>query len=134
MGEITNLRFVVKLFGSSGDSWPVVCGFAGDPNEDRIGKWSVKPVGAGWPKPRVLRMGGWNTYVGVSRFKAVDGRVRRRKVQFASLDCVMIDDLGDGPGAKLPMSRLKIAPTALVETSPDNSSSLVQTGRTSGRY
>lgn len=57
-----------------------------------------------------------NNYISVSAFSITDGQVYRRRMNFVSLQAVMIDDLG----TKLPMSDLKLKPTALIETSPGN--------------
>lgn len=58
-----------------------------------------------------------NNYCCVSTFNpTADGKFYRRKILFAGLHAVMIDDLG----TKLPMSDLKMEPSALIETSPGN--------------
>ena len=63
-----------------------------------------------------------NVYFCVSGMrKGDDGRWRRSKDNFAGGLCLMIDDLGDGPGSRAPLSTIKaLKPTALVETSPSN--------------
>lgn len=117
--NITNKQFIHELFR---DAIPgtaaTLHSFTGDPSKD--GKWNAMPWRAGKPLPTLNPFA--NNYVCVSAFHAAPdpetGRDKfyRRKVQFASLHAVMIDDLG----TKLPMSDLKMEPTVLVETSPGN--------------
>jgi len=104
----------------------LVAGFKGDPNNPKDTNW--------WAEPYTGRMNRrmnpeLNTYYTVASFKSApytykDGREavipRRCKDQFAALHVVMIDDLGSGLGAKMPLSKLAVKPTALIETSPDN--------------
>ena len=63
-----------------------------------------------------------NLYVCVSSSKRNErGEFRRKKENFGSGLFLMIDDLGDGLGAKNPLSIIdKLTPTCLVETSPGN--------------
>jgi hypothetical protein len=49
------------------------------------------------------------------------GEFRRRKENYAGGLLLMIDDVGDGPGSKFPLTLIqKVQPTALIETSPGN--------------
>jgi hypothetical protein len=87
--------------------------FTGDPATD--GRWNTMPWIPGKQLPTLNPFA--NNYVCVSSFHATpEGKFYRRKVMFSALHCVMIDDLG----TKLPMSDLKMKPTALIETSPGN--------------
>ena len=63
-----------------------------------------------------------NIYWTVAAMRQNDkGEWRRRKDNFAGGLLLMIDDLGSGPGAKFPLDMISVlAPTALIETSPDN--------------
>jgi len=100
------------------DARIMLCQFRGDPTIDGRGKWTA----------RILRrdydiIDPWaNVYFCVSAMKQDRrGRWRRRKDNFAGGLLLMIDDIGDGQGAKFPLSVLDpLPPTALVETSPDN--------------
>lgn len=94
----------------------VVCQFRGDPNDDIKGKWRA----SGLSQTKLDPLG--NVYFAVSAMKRnVRGELRRRKENFAGGLLLMIDDLGEGPGAKFPMSTIEaLVPTALIETSPDN--------------
>lgn len=87
--------------------------FPGDPSENA--SWIATPWTPGNRVPRFLASN--NNYVCVSSFaRSGDGRFYRRKMLFDALHALMIDDLG----TKLPMSDLKLAPSALIETSPGN--------------
>lgn len=91
--------------------------FRGDPYEERKGKWRVKVFNS----PDQFDVAA-NVYLCVSAMKQDErGRWRRKKGNFAAGMLLMIDDLGEGPGAKFPLSVLEAAPpTMLIETSPDN--------------
>jgi RepB DNA-primase from phage plasmid len=111
---ITNKQFVNELFR---DMIPgtaaTLHSFGGDPATN--GRWGAMPWMKGKPLPTLNPFA--NNYVCVSSFYSTpENKFYRRKVLFASLHCVMIDDLG----TKLPMSDLKMKPSALIETSPGN--------------
>ena len=111
----------------------VVAGFKGDPKAPKAPGWKVftpiieMPSGkTRWSGPvgptSAPRL---NTYMGVSSFYPIDDPKKgvgyyRRKAGFAALHALMLDDLGTGPGAKMPMSAAPCDYTALIETSPDN--------------
>lgn len=92
------------------------CQFRGDPNSDIYGKWRAKVA-----KPHLIDEGA-NVYLCVSAMKKnARGEFRRRKENFAGGILLMIDDVGDGPGSKFPLSLIDpLPPTAMVETSPGN--------------
>lgn len=94
----------------------VVCQFRGDPNDDIKGKWRASGLSGCKLDSEA------NVYFAVSAMKRnVRGELRRRKENFDGGLLLMIDDLGDGPGAKFPMSTIDaLRPTALIETSPSN--------------
>jgi len=127
MTVITNSEFLEAMFADTpDDAAAMVCGFAGDPKpaelspEDRR-RWAARPWMFG---DRLRNLGPTtNNYVAVSSFYADPqrGSFHRRKANFARLHAVMIDDLGDGPGAKLPLRHIhRLPPSALIETSPRN--------------
>jgi hypothetical protein len=95
----------------------MACQFRGDPNSDIKGKWRSTPI-----KSVAQLDGGANIYFAVSAMKRnEEGEFRRRKVNFAGGILLMIDDIGDGPGSKFPMSLIDaLSPTCLIETSPNN--------------
>lgn len=117
--SISNKQFLQAMFR---DQIPgtaaTLHSFTGDPSKD--GKWNAMPWRMGKVLPTLNPFA--NNYVCVSCFHAgtdnETGKPKffRRKIQFATLHAVMIDDLG----TKLPMSDLKMKPSCLVETSPGN--------------
>lgn len=114
MIQLSNQQFLAALFR---DILPKTCAtlhsFAGDPSKD--GRWNAMPWWPGRPLPSLGPF--HNNYVCVSSFHPTpEAKYYRRKVLFAGLHCVMIDDLG----TKLPMSDLRMEPSVLVETSPGN--------------
>lgn len=99
------------------DAKIMYCQFRGDPNADQRGKWRARVL------ENLNLVDEWaNVYVCVSAMKRNDrGEWRRRKDNFAGGLLLMIDDLGDGPGSKFPLSIIDpLPPTALIETSPNN--------------
>ena len=92
--------------------------FRGDPNSDIYGKWRARKLG----RNAAALDDDANVYFTVATFCQDDtGWYRRRKEQFGGGVLLMIDDLGDGPGSKFPLSTIdSLPPTALIETSPDN--------------
>jgi len=99
------------------DGRVVAAQFRGDPNSDVYGKWKAIVLNS---VSQIDDLS--NVYLCVSAMKRNQrGEFRRRKENFAGGLLLMIDDVGTGPGAKFPLSTLDaLAPTALVETSPDN--------------
>jgi len=87
--------------------------FTGDPKDAK--GWRAQPWAPGKRLPTLSPFA--NNYVCVSSFHpTLSGEFYRRKILFAALHAVMIDDLG----TKLPMSDLRLEPSALIETSPGN--------------
>ncbi|MDI6746342.1 MAG: hypothetical protein QMD17_04280 [Rhodocyclaceae bacterium] len=111
---IGNDEFLRTLFDDlTVDVAPVVTSFAGNPA-------SVSP--AAW-KSRRWRDGDnalpaeANNYFSLATFRPDEaGEYRRRKAQFVALHVVMLDDIG----GKVPMERVTLPPTWLLETSPGN--------------
>lgn len=96
----------------------MACQFRGDP-EAVAGptKWRS------WPLTSVKQLdNAANVYLTVSAMQKNErGEYRRRKENFAGGLLLMIDDLGDGKGAKFPLTIIDaLPPTALVETSSGN--------------
>lgn len=94
------------------------CQFRGDPNDDAgPERWRARVLN----NPDAVDERA-NLYLCVSAMgRNARGEFRRRKENFAGGLALMIDDLGDGPGAKHPLALLGAAqPNALIETSPGN--------------
>jgi hypothetical protein len=116
---ISNKQFLEALFRDQVPGTAATLhSFTGDPSKD--GKWNAMPWRKGKLLPTLNPFA--NNYVCVSCFhagqdpKSGKDKFFRRKVLFATLHAVMIDDLG----TKLPMSDLKMKPSCLIETSPGN--------------
>lgn len=110
---MTNVDFLALMFASrSPNATPWVTAFSSAPGDASRGEW------AGWPVRRLRDIPrSANTYVVVSSFyPGDDGRVRRRKAQFAAMHAVMVDDIG----TKIPERSIALPFTVLIETSPGN--------------
>lgn len=90
-------------------------GFPGDPYDNS--SWKMNRY-----TERTRFLPNHNLYVCVMSSKINErGEYRRKKENFGRGLFLMIDDLGDGIGAKNPLSIIdKLKPTLLVETSPNN--------------
>lgn len=115
---ITNETFLEAMFEDAAPgTHTVVCSFSGDPlSEDRF-KWAGRPWRPGERLPRGFALER-NTYLTVSSFEPdpATGERRRRKACFHAMHAVMVDDLG----TKVANAMLRLPPSALLETSPDN--------------
>jgi len=111
-GHVCNKSFIKLIFSYlPRKSYPAVVNVAGDPAKAHHSAWKARAY-----KGQSLNTD-MNTYICVSSFtKSDDGYFGRRKVNFSALHALMIDDLGE----KIPMERLKLTPTVLIETSKDN--------------
>lgn len=111
---LTNHDFTAALLRDiDPGNYGTIHSFTGDPKDAK--GWPARP----WmPDKRFPGLSPFaNNYVSVSSFaKTMNGECYRRKISFAGLHAVMIDDLG----TKLPMSDLRLEPSVLVETSPGN--------------
>lgn len=99
------------------DARIMMCAFRGDPGDDVKGRWRSRVL----DDPALVDRKA-NVYLSVAGMRRnARGEFRRRKENFGGGLALMIDDLGNGPGAKWPLSTLDpLPPTALIETSPDN--------------
>lgn len=114
---ITNEVFLEALFADAAPgAYTIITSFPGDPYKAGRFEWAGRP----WRPGQRLRRGFdcGNPYLTVSAFEAdpETGEQRRRKAQFHSLHAVMIDDVG----TKVPPDRVLLAPSAEIETSPQN--------------
>jgi hypothetical protein len=85
-------------------------------------KWSGGPIRDRSLTGKSNYTGGdCNTFYVVSSFYPdAEGRVFRRKEQFAAAHVLTMDDLGGGPSAKIPWDKVVLEPSFAIETSPDN--------------
>lgn len=115
---VGNDEFLRTLFSSlSGDAAPVVTSFAGNPAKVPGTAWQSQC----WRDAENALPPDANNYFSLASFRPDEAGVyRRRKAQFAALHAVMLDDLGSNEGGKVPIERLTLPPTWLLETSPGN--------------
>lgn len=117
MIAVTNPEFLESMFADiPDDAAAMVCGFVGDPYKPPEFAWSAKPWAFGerlhW---RVNRNS--NNYVAVGSYRADEtGKYRRRKSLLARLHGVMVDDIC----TKVPLGKIYLPLSALIETSPSN--------------
>jgi len=111
---VSNDEFLRTLFPDlSGDVAPVVTSFKGNPATVTQGAWKSRR----WQDGATALPAEANNYFSLATFRPDDaGEYRRRKAQFVALHVVMLDDVG----GKVPMERLTLPPTWLLETSPGN--------------
>lgn len=117
MSAISNAAFLEALFADAlPGTYTIVCSFAGDPYKVDRPEWAGRPWAPGQRLPTRFDRG--NTYTTVSAFEPnpETGEMRRRKALFNALHAVMIDDIG----TKVGRSKLLLAPSAMIETSPQN--------------
>lgn len=115
---VGNDEFLRALFSNlSGDAAPVVTSFAGNPTKVPGSAWQSQC----WQDGENALPADANNYFSLASFRPDEaGIYRRRKAQFAALHVVMLDDVGSDEGGKVPIERLTLPPTWLLETSPGN--------------
>ncbi|MFO0699744.1 MAG: hypothetical protein U0236_10980 [Nitrospira sp.] len=114
--NLTTEDFLCAVYGvpkapSPDEPCPVVVSFVGNPNAPPEGAWSGGKWGAlAVPEDR-------NNFFSQSSFRpSEDGQHRRRKEHFHALYCFVLDDVG----TKVPLDRLTVPPSWLLESSPGN--------------
>jgi hypothetical protein len=112
-----NGEFLRAVFGGErGEARPVVVSFTGNPASVPAKKWNGRPWQGNIDMTTVLPADA-NNYFSLAVFKPDEaGRYRRQKARFHALLAVMLDDVG----SKVPMERLTLPPSWLLETSPGN--------------
>ncbi len=115
--KVSNKEFLQAVFGSElADACPVVISFESNPNNAFGKDWIGKPwkVSADTYPNLSSNM---NNYFSLAAFTPDEaGQYRRQKKCFYALYAVMLDDVG----TKVPMDRLILSPSWIVETSKDN--------------
>lgn len=107
--EVSNAEFLTSIFGElPDDAYVAFCGFPGDPKERK--SWPHEL----WAGDEIA--GGRNTYFSIAAIKAdADGKIARKKANYAGLYCVMLDDIGTKVTGDL-----RVDPSWVLETSPGN--------------
>lgn len=109
-----NQDFLHVLFEGAGKgSCPILVQFKGDPTSVPASAWCGTP----WRGPGTVWTEDHNNYFSLATFLPNNaGEYRRTKATFAGLHALMLDDVG----TKVPMERMSLAPTWVIETSPGN--------------
>jgi len=112
--KISNIDFLEAVFGNSISlECTMLVSFKGDPHKVAKYKWYSHP----WKTSELTLLDDANNYFSVARFIPNEaGKYRRRKAQFQGLYAIMLDDVG----TKVPMERLTLSPSWLLETSTGN--------------
>ncbi len=120
MAKLANLGFVELFFAAlpHPDARPWVTSFRLPPAEAGRYAWAGRPVTSVHAIPDDAST---NNFIAVSSFLPDEiGKRRRRKVQFAAMHAVLIDDVGTGASAKVNPRKIRLKPTVAIETSPGN--------------
>jgi hypothetical protein len=114
---VGNGEFLLAVFGGElAEALPVMVSFAGNPESVPGKVWFGRP----WQGSSDLTTdlpADVNNYFSLAVFKPDEaGKYRRQKARFQALNAVMLDDVG----SKVPMERMTLQPSWLIETSPGN--------------
>jgi|MTBAKSStandDraft_2_1061841.scaffolds.fasta_scaffold04221_3 hypothetical protein len=115
--SVGNDEFLQTVFGEEpGGARPIVVSFQGDPLSVPKKSWYGCPwLGSNKVTDRLLADA--NNYFSLAVFRPDEaGQYRRQKALFQALHAVMLDDVG----TKVPLERLTLQPSWLLETSPGN--------------
>ena len=118
---VGNADFLESMFAEAlPGAHTKVCSFRVDPSKADRFDWCGRPWSPTQRLPAWFDRG--NSYVTLSMFEPDPrtGEMHRRKADFVSLHAVMMDDLGSGLGSKVPIAKLLLDPSAMIETSPHN--------------
>ncbi len=115
--SVSNREFLETVFRAPEPSQtPFVVSFMGNPGNAPNGAWRGH-TWIGDAQADGSLDGGANNYFSLAGFKAGnDGQFRRKKSQFVSLPCLMLDDIG----TKVPIDRIGLEPSWQLETSHGN--------------
>jgi hypothetical protein len=113
---VGNEEFLREVFGQNlAEARPLVVSFKGNPANVPRSAW----FGRAWTGSSMATElpDDANNYFSLAVFRPDEaGQYRRRKANFQALYAVMLDDVG----SKVPMERLTLPPSWLLETSPRN--------------
>jgi hypothetical protein len=122
--ELSNKDFIAGVFHDLAMGAHVLgCSFRSPPDDTSSnGVWFARPLTKKMLSGRNdFTLPRANNFYCVSSFwPDAKGDIRRRKAQWAAAHCLVIDDVGDGPSAKIPWSKVKLPPSFVIETSPGN--------------
>ena len=112
--QISNNDFLAAIFGDELlGAKPMVASFAGNPHSAHSHVWGGKP----WKGKNHKLSSDHNNYFSLAAFSPdANGKYKRRKKNFAQLYVLMLDDIG----TKVPIDRLTLKSSWLIETSEGN--------------
>jgi hypothetical protein len=115
--SVGNGDFLLAVFGDEySGARPVVVSIAGNPASVPGKAWLGRPW-LGRADQHADLPANANNYFSLAAFQPDEaGRYRRQKTRFQALHAVMLDDVG----SKVPLERLTLPPSWLLETSPGN--------------
>lgn len=110
----SNHDFIRGIFGDDLNEYlPVWVSLVGNPHKAKPAEWS----GKAWQADAADFRHESNNYCTLAVYRQNEkGQYRRKKSQFHALYAVMLDDLG----TKIPMDRMTLTPSWLIETSEGN--------------
>ncbi|MDC0148875.1 RepB family DNA primase [Rhodospirillales bacterium] len=120
---VSNKDFIDAVFHSVPEGAHIYgTTFKEPPDMAPSGVWFGGPIKARSLKRKSnYTSGDANAFYVVSSFKPNgEGQVRRSKNNFAAAHVLTLDDIGDGPSAKISWDKIKLPPSFVIETSPDN--------------
>jgi len=124
--DATNALFLREVFRDKKKDERIWVNFLrGDPKKVAATRWAGKPASVHDAQLYDSAQQLINPFYAVSTFEAKpDGRggtsVRRRIANFSRSYVIGCDDIGLGSSAKIGPDRIKLAPSFVIETSPDN--------------
>ena len=117
--DVTNAVFLRELFRGKGDKERIWVNFLrGDPKTVTPARWSGKPATARDMHLYSTREQALNPFYAVSTFAG--DPPKRRIANFVKTYVIALDDIGIGASAKIGPDKVKLPPTFVIETSPDN--------------
>lgn len=113
--KLSNYDFITAVFANPPEqAVPWVTGFDEDPNKANGAQWGGVPMVNGVPRCVTDTR---NNFMAISTFKpGSDGRIHRRKANFAACHLIMVDDVG----TKIQAWEIALEPSYKLETSPGN--------------
>ncbi len=111
--HVSNEDFLNSMYSEAKLERPIIVSFVGNPAKVNKNAWFGQPYVAGKSNLPATA----NNYTSFATYTPNDeGQYRRKKAQFEALHAIMLDDVG----IKVDAERVTLAPSWIIETSPDN--------------
>jgi hypothetical protein len=121
--NVTNKDYIEEVFHTIPEgAYKYGTSFKEPPDKAPPGVWLGGPITERSLKRKTnYTSGDANCFYAVSSFyQNEEGQVRRSKDNFAAAHVITLDDIGNGPSAKISKDKIKLEPSFVIETSPDN--------------